>query len=91
MNIKWTNKAVEDINLVFAELSAQDTDKALKVVKSLVEAPQQHKQQMRMGERSDHFGTKDVRRMLVGEYEMRYELRDKTPFILRVWHTKEAR
>jgi plasmid stabilization system protein ParE len=91
MNIKWSNKAVSDINLVFETLSLEDPDKALKVIKSLVEAPMQHKQQMRMGERSDHFDDRDVRRMLVGEYEMRYELREKAPFILRVWHTKEAR
>jgi plasmid stabilization system protein ParE len=92
MNIKWSNKAVADINQVFETLSLEeDSDKALKVLKSLVEAPMQHNQQMRMGERSDHFDDRDVRRMLVGEYEMRYELRDKAPFILRVWHTKEAR
>ncbi|NQZ09761.1 MAG: type II toxin-antitoxin system RelE/ParE family toxin [Algicola sp.] len=91
MNIKWSNKAIADINLVFETLSLEDSDKALKVLKSLVEAPMQHQQQMRMGERSDDFDDRDVRRMLIGEYEMRYELRNKEPFILRVWHTLEAR
>jgi plasmid stabilization system protein ParE len=34
---------------------------------------------------------REVRRIIVGNYEMRYELVESTVFILRVWHTREER
>ena len=37
----------------------------------------------------------EVRRILVGQYEMRYEMRyenvDSTMYVLRLWHTRENR
>jgi hypothetical protein len=32
-----------------------------------------------------------VRRLLIGHYEMRYEIRRETIVVLRVWHTREDR
>jgi hypothetical protein len=32
-----------------------------------------------------------VRRILVGHYEMRYEIVDSTIYLLRLWHTREDR
>ncbi|MGZ8160407.1 MAG: type II toxin-antitoxin system RelE/ParE family toxin [Methylobacter sp.] len=34
---------------------------------------------------------REVRRILVGRYEMRYEIQDSTAYILRLWHTREDR
>ncbi|WP_250636935.1 hypothetical protein [Halomonas chromatireducens] len=32
-----------------------------------------------------------MRRILVGHYEMRYEITGSTNYLLRLWHTSEAR
>ncbi len=38
-----------------------------------------------------YFMSREVRRLLVGHYEMRYELQESNIYILRVWHTRENR
>jgi plasmid stabilization system protein ParE len=45
----------------------------------------------RLGERLEGFEQQEVRRLLVGSYEMRYEIRDGEIYILRLWHTREKR
>lgn len=45
----------------------------------------------RIGERVEEFEPRDVRRLLVGHYEMRYEIQESTLYILRLWHVREDR
>jgi plasmid stabilization system protein ParE len=42
-------------------------------------------------ERLDEFEPREVRRILVGRYEIRYELLESTVQVLRLWHTREDR
>lgn len=44
-----------------------------------------------MGEGLDEFAPRDVRRILVGRYELRYEIQGGTLVVLRLWHTREHR
>ncbi|MGE3871853.1 MAG: type II toxin-antitoxin system RelE/ParE family toxin [Parvibaculaceae bacterium] len=39
----------------------------------------------------DHSGRLKVRRIVVGNYELRYEVADTTIFVLRLWHCRENR
>ncbi len=45
----------------------------------------------RIGEKLDEFVPREVRRILVGKYEIRYEIRESTIYVLRLWHTREDR
>ena len=45
----------------------------------------------RIGERIEEFDPREVRRILVGHYEMRYEIQQSTIYMLRLWHTREDR
>jgi hypothetical protein len=45
----------------------------------------------RLGERLDEFAPREVRRFLVGHYEMRYEINGSVIYVLRLWHTREDR
>ncbi|AWM28096.1 hypothetical protein ABIA14_005419 [Sinorhizobium fredii] len=45
----------------------------------------------RIGERLEEFDPRKVRRMLIGHYEMRHEIRPSTISVLRLWHTREER
>ncbi|MBD9433991.1 type II toxin-antitoxin system RelE/ParE family toxin [Achromobacter sp. K91] len=44
-----------------------------------------------MGEQLFQFEPREVRRILVGEYEIRYENQDAVVHVLRLWHTRENR
>lgn len=45
----------------------------------------------RLGERLNEFEPEEVRRLVIGQYEMRYLLTDTHIVILRIWHTREER
>jgi plasmid stabilization system protein ParE len=45
----------------------------------------------RIGEKLDAYAPREVRRIIVGSYEMRYEIAGATINILRLWHCRENR
>ena len=45
----------------------------------------------RIGEPLLEFEPREIRRLLVGRYEMRYALQASTSYVLRLWHTREER
>jgi plasmid stabilization system protein ParE len=47
--------------------------------------------QPRLGEKLTGFGERDVRRVLVQRYEVRYEIARSDIHVLRAFHTREDR
>ena len=47
--------------------------------------------QARRGEKLEEFDPREVRRLLIGHYEMRYEIQSATNFVRRISHTREDR
>lgn len=45
----------------------------------------------RIGERRGRYPRREVRRIFIGDYELRYELTTSTVIVLRLWHTREDR
>ena len=64
---------------------------AVRTVKVLAAAPGGLPAHPRIGERLEEFDPREVRRILVGQYEIRYEIQQPTIYILRLWHTRESR
>ena len=91
MELKWTRKALSDLVRLHEFLAPVDRRAAAVVVRSLGTAPDRLLEYPRLGEQLEEFVPHEVRRILVGSYEMRYEIRDSTTFILRIWHTREER
>ncbi|ANL37995.1 toxin-antitoxin system toxin RelE/ParE family protein (plasmid) [Rhizobium phaseoli] len=91
MEIKWTSKAVSDIARLYDFLSPVDRRAAARTVQALAAAPARLIEQPRLGERLEEFDPQEVRRILVGRYEMRYEIQQSTIYVLRLWHTREDR
>lgn len=91
MNLQWTSKAHDDLARLYAFLSESNAGAAAKAVRALVAAPERLLSQPRIGEPLEGFEPREVRRWLIGRYEMRYEIRQKTIFVLRIWHTREDR
>ncbi len=91
MKVLWTSKAHSDVTRLHEFLAPVNTNAAVRVVRILVAAPSKLAKHPRMGERLEEFDPREVRRILVGDYEMRYEIQNSTIYILRVWHTREQR
>lgn len=91
MELKWTEKAVSDLARLYEFLAPRNPAAAARAVQSLVRAPSVLRSHPRMGEQLFQFEPREVRRILVGQYELRYEIVDETLHVLRLWHTHEDR
>ena len=91
MKVQWTSKALSDLSHLFEFLAPVNRRAAARTVRSLTAAPVRIIEQPRIGERLDEFEPREIRRLFVGHYEMRYEIQGSTIYVLRLWHTKEDR
>lgn len=91
MELKWTIKALSDLTRLYEFLTAVNKGAAVRTVQSLTAAPTSLLANPRVGERLEEFEPREVRRILVGHYEMRYEIQESTIYMLRLWHTRENR
>jgi len=72
-------------------LSAVNQPAAARDIQALSKAPTILLTNPRIGEQLFEFEPREVRRLLVGHYELRYEIQDSTIYVLRLWHTREDR
>ena len=91
MELKWTSKGLSDLTRLYQFLAAVNQPAAARTVQQLTAAPIMLLANPRLGERLEEFEPRDVRRILVGHCEMRYEIVDSTIYLLRLWHTREER
>lgn len=91
MRIKWTGKACSDLVRLHEHLRPLAPEAAARVVQQLARAPDRLLDYPRIGEKLTAFEPHEVRRIIVGNYELRYEMLDATIFVLRLWHCRENR
>jgi len=91
MELKWTSKAISDLGRLYEFLAPMNKEAAVWTVRSLTAAPARLLAHPRMGERIEEFEPREVRRIFVGHYELRYEIRESNLYVLRLWHTREER
>jgi len=91
MELKWTSKAISNLTRLYEFLAAVNQPAAARTVQQLTAAPSILLSNPRIGERLEEFDPRDVRRIQIGHYEMRYEIADSTVYLLRLWHTREDR
>lgn len=91
MELKWTSKALSDLARLYEFLAPANREAATRTVQSLTVVPTSLLVSPRIGEKLDEFEPREVRRILVGHYEMRYEIQESTLYVLRLWHTREDR
>ncbi len=91
MELKWTGKGLSDLARLYDFLAPVNPAAAARVVLSLTAAPSGLRANPRIGERLEEFDAREVRRIIVGNYEMRYEIQGDIIYILRIWHTREDR
>ena len=91
MELKWSSKALSDLGRLHDFLAAVNKKAATRVVQSLVAAPARLIEQPHLGEKLGEFEQRNVRRLIVGQYELRYEVGKRALTVLRLWHIRENR
>ena len=91
MELQWTEIAKADLRCLYAILAMKNPMAAARAMQILVAAPEKLLVDPRIGKRLEQFAALDVRRIIVGQYELRYELLGSTVVVLRVWHGREDR
>ena len=89
--IKWTTNAERDIAKVYDFLARSNPKAAVQTVKLLIEGIEKIDAFPQLGIRLDDFKPREVRRIIIGDYEIRYEFAENTIFVLRLWHSREDR
>ncbi len=91
MKIQWTRKASSDLVRLYEHLKPVAPEAAARVIQQLAHAPDRLLDYPRIGEKLEAYDPREVRRIVVGQYELRYEIADAAIFILRLWHCREYR
>ena len=91
MELKWTSKALSDLARLYNFLAPANALAAARIVQALTTAPGRIIENPRIGEKLDEFAPREVRRILVNNYEIRYEIQELNIYVLRIWHTREDR
>lgn len=91
MEIFWTSSANSDLLRLYEFLLLANERAAKKQIDSLVSTPDLLLKNPRIGEQLEKYKGREVRRIFVGKYELRYEISNSVIYILRIWHVKEDR
>ncbi len=91
MELKWTSRALSDLARLHEFLALANPQAAVHTVQSLTGAPTRLLENPRIGEKLEEFDPREVRRIFVGQYELRYEIQESIIYLLRLWHTREDR
>ena len=91
MALRWTASAREDLVRLHEFLEPVNPRAAAHAVQLLVAGAARIPGHPRLGQRLRDFAPREVRRILIGHYEIRYELTGRDVFVLRIFHTREER
>lgn len=92
MRVRWTTEARSDLVRLHGFLAAVNRQAATRAVQRLRAAPERLLQDHpRLGSRLDQFSPREVRRLFVDDYELRYEIHGDTIMVANIWHTRENR
>jgi len=91
MRVVWTGRASQDLARVRDFLIPINPSAALKVVRALRAATLKLAENPRVGAPVERYSPREIRRLIVGGYEIRYEVTGNAILIVRLWHTREDR
>lgn len=89
MKVEWTSKGLADLARLYEFLAIVNPQAAARVVQTLAGTPLRLLEHPRLGARLEEFAPREIRRIVVGGYEIRYEVTSEAVYVLRLWHTRE--
>lgn len=91
MKLIWYRKSIADLARLYEFLVVVNPKAAMQVIFTINKAVEKLAQHPRLGEKIEHYSSREVRRLIIGNYELRYEIQSDCIYILRLWHTREKR
>ena len=91
MRVRWSRDALADLRRLHAFLAPVGLLIADEAINSILEAPDRLIDHPRLGERVDRYVDREIRHLLVDDYELHYEVAFDLILIIRVWHMREDR
>ena len=91
MEIFWTHTARDDLVRLYEFLATVNPKAAAKVALMLASAPEALLRNPAIGQTLPLYAPRDLRRLVVGDYELRYELAAQRIIVLTIWHQREQR
>ena len=91
MALRWTQSAYRDLRRIYEFLEPVDSGAAVRAVRAVVARVRRIPRQPRLGERLPGFADREVRRVLVQRFEIRYEIAGSELTVLRIFHVREER
>ena len=91
MALRWTKHAHGDLVRLHEFLAPVNPAAAARVVQAIVARIRRIPAQPKLGQTLPEFAPREVRRLLVGNYEIRYELKSNDIIVLRLFHARENR
>ncbi|MEI6805934.1 MAG: type II toxin-antitoxin system RelE/ParE family toxin [Myxococcaceae bacterium] len=89
--IEWTTQAYSDLQRFYDFLAPINSQAAIQILNMLATAPEKLINNPRIGENLPEFSPREVRKLIVSRYELRYEVKNNTIYILKLWHVRENR
>lgn len=91
MQLRWTVSAQRDLQRLYDFLAPKNKAAAHRVLRQLVAGAEQLRAYPQLGTQLEEFVPRHVRQLIVGEYELRYELTAIGIYVLHIWHSREDR
>lgn len=91
MRINWTRQAYADLDRLRWFLSDKSMQAADMAVQDIVHGSLKLSQHAHRGQIVEKYLPRKVRRLLVADYELRYEIHGDEVHIVAVFHTREDR
>lgn len=91
MKVRWTRDGFADLRRIGAFLEPRSSALAARTIDQLVRTPLRLSEHPRMGMRLEAYLPREVRRLIIGDYEVRYEIAYDVVSILRIYHVLEDR
>jgi plasmid stabilization system protein ParE len=91
MRLEWSNESLDDLERLYEFLRPVAPAAAQRALTSLRASALRLLPYPRLGRHLEQFVGREVRYLLVGNYEIRYEIADDALIVLRIWHTREHR
>jgi plasmid stabilization system protein ParE len=91
MALRWTTSARSDLVRLHEFLVESNPRAAALAVRHVIAGAKRIPAHPRLGQCLRGFTGREVRRLLIGDYELRYEIAGKDIFVLRIFHTREDR
>lgn len=91
MILTWTQHGLSDLVCLHDFLHPVNSQAAGEIIQAISHVAEKLLIHACMGEKLTQYEPREVRYLIVGHYEMRYEIVTSTIYILRLWHTREYR